>query len=82
MSAFLLLCFFSSSLFFCEGGDQTSKPGISSTLSEFIPSSDKTDEDGLAVVVVRTLEFTEIARVLVCLDHVASFIVNANHSIV
>src|SRR4030095_14180364 len=80
MSAFLL--FFSSWLFFCEGGDQTSNTGISSTLSEFIPSSDKTDADGLAVVVVRTLEFTEIALVLVRFDHVASFTVNANHRIV
>jgi hypothetical protein len=49
-------------LLVCEG-NQTSKPGISSTLSEVIPPSDKTDADGLAVADVLTLEFTEIARV-------------------
>jgi hypothetical protein len=31
---------------------------------------------------VKTLSFFELARVLVRLDHVASFIVNANHSVV
>jgi hypothetical protein len=64
-----------------RGGDQTSKPRISSTLSEVIPSSDKTDADGLAVAFVLTLEFPEIARLFVHLNHVASFIENANHSI-
>jgi len=67
-------------LLFCEEG-QTSKPRISSTLSEFIPPSDETDADGLAVAVVLTLEFAEIANVRVRLDHVASLIVNANHCI-
>jgi hypothetical protein len=62
--------------------DQISNLRISSTLSEFIPSSDKTDADGLAVAVVRTSGLAEIsARVLVRFDHVARSIVNANHSI-
>jgi hypothetical protein len=41
----------------------------------------KTDADGLAVAVVLTLEFAEIANVRVRLDHVASLVVNANHCI-
>jgi hypothetical protein len=43
--------------------------------------SNKTDADGLAVAVVLTLELVKIARVLVRLDHVACFIVNANHGV-
>ena len=46
-----------------------------------MPSPNKTDADGLAVAVVLTLEFAEIANVRVRLDHVASLIVNANHCI-
>jgi hypothetical protein len=37
------------------------------------PSSDKTDADGLAVAFVLTLEFTEIACLLVRVDHLAPF---------
>ncbi|PYK07834.1 MAG: hypothetical protein DME61_11815 [Verrucomicrobia bacterium] len=48
---------------------------------EFIPPFGETDADGLAVAVVLTLEFAEIANVRVRLDHVASLIVNANHCI-
>jgi hypothetical protein len=61
---FLLGCCFAR-------GDQTSKPRISSTLSEVIPSSDKTNADGLAVAFVLTLEFTELANVRVRFNHVA-----------
>jgi hypothetical protein len=43
--------------------------------------SNKTDADGLAVAVVLTLELVKIARALVRLDHVACFIVNANHGV-
>jgi hypothetical protein len=42
---------------------------------------DKTDADGLAVAVVLTLEFAEIANVRMRLDDVTSLIVNANHCI-
>jgi hypothetical protein len=45
-----------------------------------MPPSNETETDGLAVAVVLTLELAKIASVLVRLDHVASFIVNANHS--
>jgi hypothetical protein len=44
-------------------------------------AANKTDADSLAVAVVLTLEFAEIASVRVHLDHVASLIVNANHCI-
>ena len=44
-------------------------------------ASNKTDADSLAVAIVLTLEFAEIASVRVHLDHVASLIVNANHCI-
>ena len=47
-----------------------------------MPPPNKTDVDGLAVAVVLTLEFAEIANVRVRLDHVASLIVNANHCII
>jgi hypothetical protein len=47
-----------------------------------MPPSNETETDGLAVAVVLTLELAKIARVLVRLDHVARFIVNANHSII
>jgi hypothetical protein len=46
-----------------------------------MPPSNETETDGLAVAVVLTLELAKIASVLVRFDHVASFIVNANHSI-
>jgi len=46
-----------------------------------MPLCNKTDAHGLAVVVVLTLELAKIARVLVRLDHVARFIVNADHSV-
>jgi hypothetical protein len=71
----------SSWLLFCQRG-QISKPRISSMLREFMPRSNKTVADGLAVAVVLTLEFAEIASVRVHLDHVASLIVDANHCIV
>jgi hypothetical protein len=61
---------FSSWLLFARG-DQTSRPRISSTLSEFIPPSDKTNAGGLAVAVVVTLEFAKVAEMRVRLDHVA-----------
>ena len=50
-------------------------------LREFMPPSNRTDADDLAVAVVLTSELFEISRVLVRFDHVASFIVNTNHSI-
>jgi hypothetical protein len=53
---------------------------IASTLREVMPPRNKTDADSLAVAVVLTLEFAEIACVLVHFNHVARFIVNANHS--
>ena len=46
-----------------------------------MPPSNETEMDGLAVAVVLTLELAKIARVLVRLDYVACFIVNANHSV-
>jgi len=46
-----------------------------------MPPRNKTDADSLAVAVVLTSEFAEIANVRVRLDHVASLIVNANHCI-
>ncbi len=46
-----------------------------------MPPRNKTDADSLAVAVVLTSEFAEIASMRVHLDHVASLIVNANHSI-
>jgi hypothetical protein len=36
---------------------------------------------GLRDSFLATLELAEITRVLVCFDHVASFIVHANHSV-
>jgi hypothetical protein len=36
---------------------------------------------GLRDFFLATLELAEITRVLVCFDHVASFIVHANHSV-
>jgi hypothetical protein len=53
---------FSSWLLFCEGG-QTSKPRIPSTLREFMPPSNRTDADDLAVAVVLTLE---LAKIVAC----------------
>jgi len=47
-----------------------------------MPSPNKTDADGLAVAVVLTLEFAEIANVRVHLDDVESVIVDANHCII
>ena len=41
----------------------------------------QSDADGLAVAVVLILELAEIARVLMCFKHAASFVVNANHSV-
>src|SRR5882762_11722552 len=73
--------FFSSWLLFCEEG-QTSKTRISSTLREVMPPPNKTDADGLAVAVVLTLKFAEIANVRVHLDDVWSLIVDANHCII
>jgi hypothetical protein len=70
----------SSWLLFCKRG-QTSKARISSTLSEFMRPSNKTDADGLAVAVVLTLELVKIALVLVRRNRVARLIVNANHSL-
>ena len=46
-----------------------------------MPPSNETETDGLAVAVVLTSAFAEIANVRVRLDHVASLIVNANHCI-
>ena len=43
-----------------------------------MPPPNKTDVDGLAVAVVLTLEFAEIANVRVPFDHVASVIINAD----
>jgi len=59
---------------FCEGG-KNSKPRISSTLSDFMPPSNETETDGLAVAVVLTLELAKIARVLVRFNQVAAFII-------
>jgi hypothetical protein len=47
-----------------------------------MPPSNRTDADDLAVAVVLTLELAKIARVLLRFDHVASVIVNADHSTV
>jgi hypothetical protein len=72
-----------SSVFFlvvvCEGG-QTSKPRISSMLREFMPRSNKTVADALAVAVVLTLELAKLARVLVRRNHAARCIKNPDHS--
>ena len=46
-----------------------------------MPPPNKTNADSLAVAVVLTSEFPEIANMRVRLDHVASLIVNANHCI-
>jgi hypothetical protein len=46
-----------------------------------MPPSNRTDADDLAVAVVLTFELAKIARVLVRFNHVARFIVNADHSI-
>jgi hypothetical protein len=46
-----------------------------------MPPSNETETDGLAVAVVLTLELAKIALLFVRLDHVASFIENANPSI-
>jgi hypothetical protein len=63
LAASFFICF-PSWLLFCEGG-QTSKPRISSTLSDFMPPSNKTETDSLAVAVVLALELAKIASVLV-----------------
>src|SRR4026208_754801 len=72
-----------SSVFFlvvvCEGG-QTSKPRISSMLREFMPRSNKTVADGLAVAVVLTLKLAKLARALVRRNHAARCIKNPDHS--
>ena len=47
-----------------------------------MPPPNKTDADGLAVAVVLTLEFAEIANVRVHLDDVGSLILDANHCII
>jgi hypothetical protein len=47
-----------------------------------MPPSNETETDGLAVAVVLTLDLAEIASVLLRFDHVARFIVNANHGVV
>jgi len=46
-----------------------------------MPPSNETETDCLAVAVVLTLELAKIARVLVGLDHVSRFVVNANHGL-
>ena len=47
-----------------------------------MPPPNKTDAYGLAVAVVLTLEFAEIANVRAHLDDVESLIVDANHCII
>jgi hypothetical protein len=47
-----------------------------------MPPSNETETDGLAVAVVLTLELAKIASVIVRLDHVASDMANANHSVI
>jgi hypothetical protein len=46
-----------------------------------MPPSNRTDADDLAVAVVLTSELAKITPVLVRFNHVARFIVNADHSI-
>ena len=49
-------------------------------LREFMPRSNKTVADGLAVAVVLTLELAKLARVLVRRNHAAPCIKNPEHS--
>jgi hypothetical protein len=49
-------------------------------LREFMPRSNKTVADGLAVAVVLTLELAKLARVLVRRNHAARCIKNPDHS--
>jgi hypothetical protein len=71
--------FFSSWLLFCEGRSNLKAQDFLDAQKGH--AANKTDADSLAVAVVLTLEFAEIASVRVHLDHVASLIVNANHCI-
>jgi len=71
--------FFSSWLLFCEGRSNLKAQDLLDAQRGH--AANKTDADSLAVAVVLTLEFAEIASVRVRLDHVASLIVNANHCI-
>jgi hypothetical protein len=71
--------FFSSWLLFCEGRSNLKAQDFLDAQRGH--AANKTDADSLAVAVVLTLEFAEIASVRVHLDHVASLIVNANHCI-
>ena len=49
-------------------------------LRQFMPRSNKTVADGLAVAVVLTLELAKLARVLVRRNHAARCIKNPDHS--
>jgi hypothetical protein len=71
--------FFSSWLLFCEGRSNLKAQDFLDARRGH--AANKTDADSLAVAVVLTLEFAEIASVRVHLDHVASLIVDANHCI-
>jgi hypothetical protein len=71
--------FFSSWLLFCEGRSNLKAQDFLDAQKGH--AANKTDADSLAVAIVLTLEFAEIASVRVHLDHVASLIVNANHCI-
>jgi hypothetical protein len=71
--------FFSSWLLFCEGRSNLKAQDFLDAQKGH--AANKTDADSLAVAIVLTLEFAEIASVRVRLDHVASLIVNANHCI-
>ena len=54
---------------------------VPTTLREFMPPSNRTDADDLAVAVVLTLELAKIALVLVRFNDGAGLIANPNHSI-
>ena len=71
--------FFSSWLLFCEGRSNLKAQDFLDAQRGH--AANKTDADSLAVAIVLTLEFAEIASVRVHLDHVASLIVDANHCI-
>ena len=72
--------FFSSWLLFCEGRSNLKAQDFLDAQRGH--AANKTDADSLAVAIVLTLEFAEIASVRVHLDRVASLIVDANHCIV